>query len=141
LPDKLETVDYCALKPAQAALYREVGEAHLAEIESTTQDKRRGVVLAMLTALKQVCNHPAQYEKEFSIDLTGGSGKLERVMELLDDILGLNEKALNFTQYRQMGDLLQRHLLENFEIEVPFLHGGVPMEGRDAMVDRFQQDP
>ena len=141
LPEKLETVDYCALKPAQAALYNHVVEEHLATIQRSKDLARRGAVLAMLTALKQICNHPAQFQKDATATLDDGSGKLERMMELLDDILELNEKAIIFTQYRQMGTLLQRHLLETYELDVPFFHGGVSVDQRDVLVERFQTDP
>ena len=140
LPDKLETVDYCGLKPEQAALYKTVVDDNLAAIQSAEKMKRRGAVLAMLTALKQVCNHPAHYAKDRSAELSGRSGKLERMTGILDALLEIDERALIFTQYREMGDLLQRHLLETYEEEVPFLHGGVPIEQRDAMVDAFQTD-
>ncbi len=140
LPDKLETVDYCALKGGQASLYKQVVDEFLASIESAEKVKRRGQVLAMLTALKQVCNHPAHYYKDRSAELTGQSGKLERMTGILDDLLELDERALIFTQYREMGELLQRHLLETYEEVVPFLHGGVPVDKRDEMVDAFQTD-
>ncbi len=139
LPEKLETVDYCPLKPEQAALYREVVDAYMKKIAGVEAMKRRGNVLAMLTRLKQVCNHPVQYLKERNGELTGRSGKLERTTELLDSILDMGEKALIFTQYREMGLLLQRHVLETWELDVAFLHGGVSPEGRDAMVEAFQQ--
>lgn len=140
LPEKLETVDYCALKPEQARLYRQVVDEAMETISGSEKVARRGQVLAMLTRLKQVCNHPVQLLKEEEGELCERSGKLERTTELLDTILELDERALLFTQYREMGILLQRHLLETWEIEVPFLHGGVPPEKRDAMVDAFQMD-
>ncbi|MCB9679699.1 MAG: DEAD/DEAH box helicase [Alphaproteobacteria bacterium] len=140
LPDKLESVDYCALKPRQAALYREVVEESLEAIRSADKMARRGQVLKLLTALKQVCNHPAHYLKEKNGELTGRSGKLDRLTEILDSIFELGEHVLVFTQYREMGELLRRHLLETYEEEVPFLHGGVPVEKRDAMVHAFQTD-
>jgi hypothetical protein len=138
LPEKLETVDYCALKGEQATLYRQIVDDTMGGLAGAEPMARRGRVLAMLTRLKQVCNHPVQVLDEADGELTGRSGKLERCTELLDTILEMREKALIFTQYRVMGDLLQRHLLETWELEVPFLHGGVPAEGRDDMVARFQ---
>jgi hypothetical protein len=138
LPDKLETVDYCALTPGQAALYQQVVAESLAAIAGSEKMQRRGAVLAMLTALKQVCNHPAHYAKDRSAELSGRSGKLERLTGILDDLLELGERALIFTQYREMGELLARHLLETYEEVVPFLHGGVPIDKRDAMVADFQ---
>lgn len=138
LPEKLETVDYCALKPEQAALYRQVVDDAMNTIAGSDAMSRRGQVLAMLTRLKQVCNHPVHLLKEVNGELADRSGKLERCTELLDTILELDEAALIFTQYREMGELLRRHILETWELDVPFLHGGVPAERRDAMVDAFQ---
>ncbi|MCB9665766.1 MAG: DEAD/DEAH box helicase [Alphaproteobacteria bacterium] len=139
LPDKVERHEFCALTAEQAALYRDVSEEHLVRIAEAQISERRGHVLAMLTALKQICNHPAHYLKEEG-PLEGRSGKLERATELLEQVLELGDRAIVFTQYREMGDRLKRHLGEAFEVEVPFLHGGVASHARDEMVRRFQED-
>jgi SNF2 family DNA or RNA helicase len=94
-------------------------------------------VLAALTRLKQICNHPAHVLGDGS-KLAGRSGKLDRFDELVDELLEADERALVFTQFREMGELLQRHLAERLEMRVPFLHGGVTRGRRDAMVDDFQ---
>jgi SNF2 family DNA or RNA helicase len=99
--------------------------------------RRRGLVLAALTRLKQICNHPAQALKDGS-RLAGRSGKLARFEELVDDLLDVGERALVFTQFREMGDLLQIHLRQRFELDAKFLHGGVSRAGRDKMVADFQ---
>lgn len=99
--------------------------------------KRRGLVLAALTRLKQICNHPAHALGDGS-KLGGRSGKLHRFDELVTDLLDAGEQALVFTQFREMGLLLQQHLAEKFGQQVPFLHGGVPKAGRDRMVAQFQ---
>jgi SNF2 family DNA or RNA helicase len=92
----------------------------------------------MLTALKQVCNHPCHYTKEFDGQLAGRSGKLERLTDLLESLFDLGERALIFTQYREMGQLLQRYITELFGYRVPFLHGATPTRRRDEIVDNFQ---
>ena len=99
--------------------------------------QRRGRVLSALTRLKQICNHPAHALKDGS-RLAGRSGKLNRFDELVAELLDVDERALVFTQFREMGDLLQTHLRERFSMPAPFLHGGVSRTGRDAMVADFQ---
>lgn len=99
--------------------------------------KRRGMVLAALTRLKQICNHPAHAAGDGS-RLGGRSGKLSRFDEIIDDLLETGEQALVFTQFRQMGLLLQRHLAERIHMQAPFLHGGLTRSQRDTMVREFQ---
>ena len=140
LPDKVERREYCALTREQASLYAEVAEEHLLRVQQAEPSSRRGQILAMLTALKQVCNHPAHYLSDDS-ELEGRSGKLERATELLEQVLDAGERAIVFTQYREMGDRLVRHLADVFEIDVPFLHGAVPTDRREAMVRAFQDLP
>jgi SNF2 family DNA or RNA helicase len=95
-------------------------------------------VLAAMTKLKQVCNHPAHLLGDDSA-LGGRSGKLARVEQLLEQVLAEGEKALCFTQFATFGKMLQRHLSVRFDTEVPFLHGGTGKQTRDAMVDRSQE--
>src|SRR5690606_21184982 len=122
-------------------LYRRAVDDALAGVTgSATTFERRGRILALLTALKQICDHPTLWLRDDG-PLRGRSGKLARVTELLAEVVDSGERALVFTQFRQMGELLVRHLGEALGLdEVPFLHGGVPAGGRDVMVDRFQQD-
>jgi SNF2 family DNA or RNA helicase len=101
--------------------------------------QRKGVVLATLAKLKQVCNHPAHFLGDNS-PLPGRSGKLARLTEMMEEVLATGDRALVFTQFAEMGLLLRRHLEETFGREVLFLHGGVPKGGRDRMVERFQSD-
>ncbi len=103
LPDKLEMDVVCNLTAEQAALYQAVVEDMLARIEETEGIERRGLVLATMTKLKQVCNHPAQFLRDGS-RLAGRSGKLARLDEILDEVLAVGEKALLFTQYAEFGD-------------------------------------
>lgn len=139
LPDKVERREYCGLSAEQARLYRTTSEEHLERISDAPASERRGQVLAMLTALKQICNHPLHFTKEPG-PLAGRSGKLERATELLEAVLEAGDHAIVFTQYRQMGELLVKHFAEVYGLRVPFLHGGVPTARRDEMVRAFQED-
>ena len=137
LPEKIEQVAWAGLTREQAVLYQHVVDQLLADAAATTGMKRRGLVLAALTRLKQICNHPAHALGDGS-RLSGRSGKLARFDELVDELLDIGERALVFTQFRQMGDLLVHHVAERFEMRVPFLHGGVAKGRRDRMVNDFQ---
>ena len=137
LPDKVEQLAWAALTREQASMYQGVVDQLLADAQQATGMRRRGLVLAALTRLKQICNHPAHALADGS-RLGGRSGKLTRFDELVADLLDADEQALVFTQFREMGLLLQRHLNERFALPTPFLHGGVPRKGRDRMVDEFQ---
>jgi hypothetical protein len=139
LPEKIERRVFMPLTSEQAALYEQVVEESMERIQGAADIERRGHVLAMLTALKQICNHPVQYLDEPGA-LTGRSGKLDRALDLLELILAGQERAIVFTQYRQMGDLLVQALEEQFGFEAQFLHGGVPMHKRDELVRSFQED-
>ncbi len=137
LPEKIEMEVVCNLTAEQASLYQAVVDDMMQRIESTEGVQRRGLVLATMTKLKQVCNHPAQLLRDGS-RLAGRSGKLARLDEILEEVLASGEKALLFTQYAEFGGLLRGHLTARFGREVLFLHGGVAKADRDAMVARFQ---
>ncbi|MET7865369.1 DEAD/DEAH box helicase [Micromonospora taraxaci] len=137
LPEKLEMEVLCNLTAEQAALYRVVVDDMLARIETSDGIERRGLVLATMTRLKQVCNHPAQLLRDGSA-LEGRSGKLARLTEILEEVLAAGERALLFTQYAEFGAMLRGHLSARFGREVLFLHGGLGKAERDAMVQRFQ---
>ncbi|MCD5313369.1 DEAD/DEAH box helicase [Kineosporia babensis] len=137
LPEKLEIEVVCNLTSEQAALYQNVVTDMLARIEQSEGMERRGLVLAAMTKLKQVCNHPAQFQRDGS-RVPGRSGKLARLEETLEEVLASGEKALLFTQYAEFGEMLRTHLTARFGREVLFLHGGVRKSRRDEMVARFQ---
>ena len=137
LPDKVEQMAWASLTREQASMYQGVVDQLLADAATSHRHARRGLVLAALTRLKQICNHPAHALGDGS-RLGGRSGKLTRFDELIADLLDADEQALVFTQFREMGLLLQRHLTERFALPTPFLHGGVPRKRRDRMVDEFQ---
>ncbi|MGI5523079.1 SNF2-related protein [Micromonospora sp. CA-259024] len=137
LPEKLEMEVLCNLTAEQAALYRVVVDDMLTRIETSEGIERRGLVLATMTRLKQVCNHPAQLLRDGS-PLEGRSGKLARLTEIVEEVLAAGERALLFTQYAEFGAMLRGHLSARFGREVLFLHGGLGKAERDAMVQRFQ---
>ena len=139
LPDKIETVDRCPLTREQATLYQAVVDDLLAGAEEAEGINRRGLVLAGLLRLKQVCNHPAHFQSDGS-PLRGRSGKLTRAEELLEEILEEGDKVLCFTQFRAWGELLAPYLQRRFGAEALWLHGGVRRPARDEMVRRFE-DP
>jgi uncharacterized Zn finger protein len=140
LPDKIEQDQYCTLTKAQTALYESVVQEGLRAISGESDTfKRQGLVLQMILALKQICNHPAQYLKQGQAD-AAASGKAERFLELIDDIHASHEKVLVFTQFREMGDLLCHWIRQRYGRDPLFLHGSVARTRRDAMVERFQSD-
>ena len=139
LPSKQEMKVICSLTREQASLYQAALDEAMRAIDSSEGIERRGLVLALLTALKQICNHPAQYLGETE-PLHGRSGKLQRLIEMLDEVIANGDRALVFTQYRQMGDRLVSEIRRVLDVDPPFLHGGVPRAKRDAMVQRFQED-
>jgi SNF2 family DNA or RNA helicase len=139
LPEKMESKVYCTLTPEQATLYQATVEDAMLEVEEAEGIQRRGLVLSMLTKLKQICNHPVHFLKDGSA-LPGRSGKLARLGEMLEEVLSVDERTLVFTQYTEMGTLLRQYLQELFGGEVLFLHGGMPAKQRDRMVARFQEE-
>jgi SNF2 family DNA or RNA helicase len=139
LPPKQEMKVACSLTREQATLYQAVVDEALRAIRETAGIQRRGLVLALLTALKQICNHPAQYLREAG-PLVGRSGKLARLTEMLEEVAAAGDRALVFTQFREMGERLVAHLGTALGTEVLFLHGGVARGARDAMVRRFQEE-
>ncbi|SDG83334.1 DEAD/DEAH box helicase [Nitrosomonas sp. Nm132] len=140
LPDKIEQNQYCELTNKQAALYESVVREALQVINGESDTfKREGLILQMIMALKQICNHPAQYLKKGDSDASL-SGKAELFLDLLDPIFAAHEKVLVFTQFREAGDLLAAWIKTRYGREPQFLHGGVARKTRDIMVERFQHD-
>jgi len=137
LPAKTETDHPLGLTREQTVLYESFVREVMERIERADPDARRGLVLKLLTGLKQICNHPAHFLKQASGRLAGRSEKLDALDELLDTVVAEDGAALVFTQYVAMGRLLQTHLTAH-GIAHEFLHGGVPVREREAMVARFQ---
>ena len=153
LPEKIETKVYCDLTEEQATLYQAVVQNTLAQVEKSDLEKssgmqRRGLVLSMLMQLKQICNHPLQYLHQggkgspsgSDNEIGGRSGKLERLLEMLEEILAAGDRLLIFTQFAEMGGLLAGYLPQSTGSPVQFLHGSTPAKQRDQMVRRFQED-
>jgi superfamily II DNA or RNA helicase len=137
LPPKTETDQIVELTAEQEKLYRITVRDIMREIRGSGGIARHGLILKLLTALKQICNHPAHYTKETNEPLAGRSGKLEVLDELLETIIAEGGAALVFTQYVQMARLLERHLTER-GISTQLLHGGTPVARREDMVQAFQ---
>lgn len=145
LPDKIEQDEYAMLTPQQAALYHQVLEESMKTIEGFDEEdqktlfKRQGLVLQMMLALKQICNHPAQYLKngDFQPAL---SGKTEMLLALVNAINESGEKTIIFTQFKEMGDMLQQFFTEATGRKPMFLHGGTDIKQRKEMIDRFQNN-
>jgi SNF2 family DNA or RNA helicase len=138
LPDKLEMKVFCTLTREQASLYAAVVEETNKALQKAKEGiARKGLILATLSKLKQVCNHPAQFLGDNS-PVPGRSGKLARLTEMLEEVLEAGDRALVFTQFSEMGAIIKRHLQDTFGREVLFLHGGVSKRQRDLMVSRFQ---
>ncbi|MFJ8646767.1 DEAD/DEAH box helicase [Streptomyces sp. NPDC093546] len=137
LPPKTESDHPVALTREQASLYEAVVRETMAQIEGAEGMARRGLIMKLLTSLKQICNHPAQYLKEEPARLAGRSGKLALLDELLDTILSEDGSVLVFTQYVSMARLLTAHLAAR-AVPAQLLHGGTPVPERERMVDRFQ---
>ncbi|MCL2586102.1 MAG: SNF2-related protein [Streptosporangiales bacterium] len=139
LPDKQEIKVWCNLTQEQASLYQATVDDMLARIEAADEEiQRRGLVLATMAKLKQVCNHPAHLLGDGS-RLPGRSGKLERLEEICEEITADGDKALLFTQYAEWGRVLQPYLAARTGATVLFLHGGLSKKKRDALVTRFQE--
>lgn len=145
LPDKIEQDEFAMLTPQQAALYKKVLEESMKVIEGFDESdnkqlfERQGIILQMMLALKQVCNHPTQYLKDGQF-VPSLSGKTEMLLDLIDSIVESGEKVLVFTQFKEMGDMLQRFIEERIGVQPMFLHGGCSIKQRKEMVDRFQQN-
>ncbi|MFE0652157.1 DEAD/DEAH box helicase [Streptomyces sp. NPDC059534] len=143
LPPKTESDHPVSLTREQASLYEAIVRETMAQIEAAEGMARRGLVMKLLTSLKQICNHPAQYLKEQAprgtgtARLAGRSGKLALLDELLDTILAEDGSVLVFTQYVSMARLLADHLAAR-GVPAQLLHGGTPVAERERMVDRFQ---
>ncbi|HYK72882.1 MAG TPA: DEAD/DEAH box helicase, partial [Pseudoneobacillus sp.] len=139
LPDKLEQKEYCPLTAEQASLYEQLISDTFAQIESVSGIARKGLVLQMLGRLKQLCNHPALYLKEKPVaDILDRSAKMEKLVEIIENVLEREESCLIFTQYIEMGEMIRELLKKKYKLDVPFLNGSVPKAQRDEMIERFQ---
>ncbi len=140
LPPRTEQIVECGLTREQAALYRALTEVTFEKVKGGTGMGRRASILAALTGLKQICNHPENYVEEDPERLLGRSSKLDRCMELLEELIDQGQPTLVFTQYREMGELLQAAIEQRFDREVPFFHGGLSPRDRENMLDAFRSE-
>jgi len=139
LPEKTEVHAWCGLSKTQAALYRKEIKQLATSLETLDGMKRRGLVLATLMRLKQICNHPSQLLGDDRYD-PGSSGKFARLAELCEEIASRQEKLLVFTQFREITGPLAAFLTEQFGQPGLVLHGGTPVKQRKRLVDEFQQE-
>ncbi|MGQ4268648.1 SNF2-related protein [Nocardiopsis changdeensis] len=137
LPEKVEMRTWCTLTPEQASLYKAVVEEMTERLREADERERKGLVLATMTRLKQICNHPAQFLGDGSA-LAGRSGKLDRLESILGEAAAEGDKALCFTQYARFGDRLAPYLRSRLGVPVLWLHGGTPRAEREEMMHRFQ---
>jgi SNF2 family DNA or RNA helicase len=141
LPKKLEQNEYCPLTTEQAALYESFLDETKFKLQTLSGFERKGLILKMLSRLKQLCNHPALFSKEPhapAAQMMSRSEKLDRIVSMSADIAGNNEQCLIFTQYIGMGQLIRQCLSELHGIDVPFLTGSMPKGQRDRLVEAFQ---
>ncbi|NCP85061.1 MAG: DEAD/DEAH box helicase, partial [Bacteroidetes bacterium] len=145
LPDKIEMDCFATLTKVQASLYEKTLEEAMNQIDGIdSSDKkglfvRQGLVLQMILALKQICNHPTQFLKNNILDASL-SGKLDLLFDKLDSIVDSNEKVLLFTQFKEMGTLLQHFITQRYKESPLFYHGGCSVEQRKEMVNSFQMN-
>ena len=138
LPDKVEQNAFCNLTKEQATLYQAVLRTIDENLDGAEGMKRRGLILSALTRLKQICNHPAQFLQDGSAFTASRSHKLTRVCEMLDEIKANEESVLVFTQYSEVGKLLETLFRQRYDGSIYFLHGGTSRFRREHMVEEFQ---
>jgi SNF2 family DNA or RNA helicase len=150
LPEKQEMTVFCPLAAQQALRYQQIVDDSLSTIDSAEGIQRRGMILGLLVKLKQLCNHPdlltfKDSKEKLKISnmeqFAQHSGKLQRLEEMLEELLAEGDRALIFTQFAEWGKQLQPYLEKKLDREVLFLYGGTRKEKREEMVDRFQHDP
>jgi SNF2 family DNA or RNA helicase len=137
LPEKQEMRTWCTLTPEQASLYKAVVDEMSRRMAEADEKERKGLVLATMSRLKQICNHPAQFLGDGSA-LSGRSGKLDRLESVLGEAVAEGDKALCFTQYARFGERLAPYLGSRLGVPVLWLHGGTPRAERERMTERFQ---
>ncbi|MFV2040325.1 MAG: DEAD/DEAH box helicase, partial [Acidimicrobiales bacterium] len=139
LPDRIDELDHCAMTQEQVGLYQAVIDSLVANTAegSAGSPERKGAVLAAITALKQICNHPVNYQEDHGA-LDGRSGKLVRLNEILDTVFAADERVLVFTHFATWGDRLAKYLSERYDMDIQCYHGGLSRGARDRLVDKFQ---
>ena len=140
LPEKMVLNEYCYLSKPQAVLYEKTLNEMMEKISGFTGINRRGNIFKLITALKQICNHPYQFLKggEISREL---SGKMDKCISTVESILEHGEKTLIFTQYKEMGDILCKVIADECNTEPLFFHGSLTVPQREELIDKFQNNP
>jgi len=141
LPDRIDELDHCAMTPEQIGLYQAVVNDLTAETAAADvgTPARKGAVLAAITALKQICNHPLNYNSDDEdLEIHGRSGKLARLNEIVETVYAADERMLVFTHFASWGERLAGYLTERTGTEVNCYHGGLSRGARDRMVEEFQ---
>jgi hypothetical protein len=139
LPDKIDELDRCAMTPEQVGLYQAVLDKLLADGSEDDSSARKGHVLAAITHLKQICDHPAAYLDADKGPLDGRSGKLARLEELIEAVFSAGERMLIFTHFARWGERLAAHLTEQTGLPIGCYHGGMSRGARDRLVREFQE--
>jgi SNF2 family DNA or RNA helicase len=139
LPDKIDQLDHCGMTGEQIGLYQAVLDRLLAGGLDEDRGARKGQVLAAITALKQICNHPAAYVDEVAAPLEGRSGKLTRLEEIVDAVFAAGERVLIFTHFARWGERLAEHLSQRTGVPIACYHGGLARGARDRLVEEFQK--
>lgn len=141
LPDRIDELDHCLMTPEQIGLYQAVLDELVAETTddpASGKERRQGAILAAITALKQICNHPAAYQKDDTAPLAGRSGKLIRLEEIIDQVFAAGERILIFTHFAEWGVRLAAHLTAVTGEQIACYHGGLARGVRDKMIEDFQ---
>ena len=137
LPDKIVNDIYCSLTNKQIKLYNAIMDGIFEDLEGKTGIERRGIILNIITGLKQACNHPAQFLRSDNPKISE-SGKMELLITILENILDMDEKVIIFTQYAQMGEIIQKLVSKKLKTEVLFLHGSLSQQKRNEVISDFQ---
>jgi len=143
LPERIDQLDHCTMTPEQIGLYQAVLDRLVAETTAEangSSERKQGAILAAITALKQICNHPLAYDDDGG-ELSGRSGKLARLEEIVDSVFEAGEKVLIFTHFAQWGMRLADYLTRRTGVPVACYHGGLPRGARDRIVAEFQERP
>ncbi len=138
LPDRIDELDHCLMMPEQIGLYQAVLDSLVVDASQVGGDPKQGAILAAITALKQICNHPAAYQKGDDRPLAGRSGKLNRLEEIVDTVFAAGERILIFTHFAEWGMRLASHLTAVTEVPISCYHGGLARGARDRMIEEFQ---
>ena len=139
LPDKIVNDIYCSLSNKQVKLYNAILDGIFEDLDGKTGIERRSIILNMITGLKQACNHPAQFLGSDNPKINE-SGKMELLITILENILDMDEKVIIFTQYAQMGEIIQKLVSKKLKTELLFLHGSLTQQRRNDVITKFQEN-